>query len=272
MTSPDPKFVVSHRPVNQRTTPHAPADKAVHPQVQERIKAMKAKLRFGVPLAEQLQRQEKKPLSLTRSPATMVAVFSMALSGLAMLFALIEKSLLVSGIATFGMLLGGLTWFRTSSSRLSNFDADASVAPLFDRPSLNAFDQALELISHELDAQVDNDIEDQLKTIKAQVIRIAQVAHQTQTGESLTFDDKHYLSESLRRYLPDALQSYLAIPLSARHDKHGPDNASSKDALQRQLALLQQEYDRCEQRLNQGAAEQLLRQQRFLEAKNQRSI
>jgi DNA-directed RNA polymerase specialized sigma54-like protein len=72
----------------------------------------------------------------------------------------------------------------------------------------------------------------------------------------------------LQRYLPDSLESYLRVPSQARLSQAVQGEQTALDLLLDQLQLLHKEINHREQGLTKNAAEQLMRQQRFLEAKS----
>lgn len=261
MTPLPPKYVVSNRSVNQRTSPPPdPVKPAIHPRVQERMNALKAKQQFGLPLTEQLfsvyGNTKPERLSLVKITSGLL----LALSGSGLMFAAIEKSVVLTSVAVPGLLLGLFFFLRRDPQTIAETNLHTD---LFDRTSLAAFDRALEQISDELDARFLT----QLSSIKAQIIRIAKLANRRDIGAHFSIEDRHYLSESLRRYLPDTLQSYLQVPPNARTNKMGDLNQSPDDLLHQQLSLLQQEFDKREKKLIENTAEQLQHQQRFLEQK-----
>nr|WP_315469675.1 hypothetical protein [uncultured Undibacterium sp.] len=261
MTPLPPKYVASNRPVNQRTSPPPdPAKAAIHPRVQERMNALKAKHQFGLPLTEQLLSVygTAKPTQLTLTKIT--GGLLLALSGTGLALAAIEKSIFLTCVAAPGLLLGLFVLLRPGLQKTDDTNQHTN---LFDPSSVAAFDRALEQISDELDAKFLT----QLNSIKAQIIRIATLASRADVSAHFSIEDRHYLSESLRRYLPDTLQSYLQVPLNARTNKMGDLNQSPDELLHQQLNLLQQEFDKREHKLIENTAEQLQHQQRFLEQK-----
>ena len=82
-----------------------------------------------------------------------------------------------------------------------------------------------------------------------------------------TLDDRLYVIESLRRYIPDTLSAYLQVPAAQRTLPGAGDSPSANDLLQSQLALLQSGLAQRAQRLSASAVEAMRRQQRFLQAK-----
>jgi hypothetical protein len=261
MTPPPPKYVVSNRPINQRTSPAAdPAKEKIHPRVQGRLNAWKAKHQLGLSLTEQLIRTNEIAERKQAPTFNIIGSLLMAFSGIGLVFAAITKSITIFSLALPGLLLGLFLVLRQGSQTKVDIGMQTN---LFDHASLQAFDQALEPIGDELDAT----LMAQLLSIKVQIVRIAKLANRPDVKQQLSFEDRHYLSESLRRYLPDSLQSYLQVPIDARTNQIGDTNQSPRDLLHQQLSLLQQEFEKREKKLIENTAEQLLHQQRFLEQK-----
>lgn len=264
MSSSDPKYVTGNRPVNQRTTPLPDVTtQAIHPVVKERMAAMKAKHQFGAPLADQLHRSRGKSKPATISATMIFSTVLIIISSLALVMAMIEKSTIISGISISGLLFGLFFLHRSVRAKRRTLEVEIQNPPLFDEASLTAFDQVLERTGQELE----EDLVVQLKCIKSQILRIAKLTDHANVNDYFSMEDRHYLSESLRRYLPDSLQSYLQVPITARATKMLNTDHTANDLLRQQLTLLQNEFNKHEQNLAQSAAENLLRQQRFLEAK-----
>lgn len=76
----------------------------------------------------------------------------------------------------------------------------------------------------------------------------------------LDLPDRYYLDEAMRRYLPDSLQAFLALPPAHR-------DASACESLSAQLGLLQQAFEQREREAVRRRAEALERQREFLRRK-----
>lgn len=264
MTSLDPKYVAADRPVNRRTSPKLKADNAPVPAVvQQRLAALRIKHRFGLPLSEQihLSPSSQNPKKFTPAKIFIGAVFT--LSTLTGLLAAIQQSTLMASAAGIGLVFGAGLWWHANKRVARNSDASISAAVLFDEASLIAFDQALESLGEE----VDEDIYQQLLQLKHQIIHIAKIASTLDIDAHCSIDDRHYLRESLRRYLPDSLQSYLRVPVAMRSSQIITADHTASDLLKQQLSLLQAEFSKREAQISKNAAEQLVQQQRFLEEK-----
>lgn len=265
MTQLDPKYVASNRPINSRTeAKHTSLFPVVNPIMQERLTAMKARNRFGVRLTEQLRKSGSagnlKGLSAQMVAAGIVTTVSM----IALLLAAIQ----VSGAMTIAGALGlsaGLSLLLHAHRKSARALSEKIIAlPLFDEENLENFDNALSQFS----TAASEEVVVQLRELKQQIFRIAKLTENQSIDENFTQEDKHYLTESLRRYLPDSLQSYLLVPEQLRASQMITENQTAEGLLLSQIALLQAGFAKQETKLCKGAAEQLLRQQRFLEAKN----
>lgn len=130
--------------------------------------------------------------------------------------------------------------------------------------SLAAFDAALEKSA----AQLDEENATRLLTIKDAFKRMGnQVAAH---DEHFTVEDRMYLRECLRRYVPDSVQAYLRVPAAQRNEALLNDQPCAQIALLQQLDLLLEEIRLREKKLGRSAAEVLARQQRFLASKKSR--
>ena len=74
----------------------------------------------------------------------------------------------------------------------------------------------------------------------------------------------------LRRYLPDSLHAYLMVPKDQRSAQVLERGETAVSLLLGQLKLLGAELDKREKKLTKSKAENLLKQQRFLESKSSR--
>ena len=110
-----------------------------------------------------------------------------------------------------------------------------------------------------------------LVSLKAAAVRVALALGGAPVDGDFTLDDRMYVIESLRRYIPDTLGAYLQVPAAQRPVPGAGEGPSANDLLQGQLALLQSELEQHEQRLHGSAVEALRRQQRFLQSKATRS-
>jgi hypothetical protein len=261
---PDPKYVASTRPINSRTAGKQSLRAPVaNPIAQERLAAIKIRNRFGAPLSEQLRLP--RPTRQAMSPWLVVGSVLVAVSAIGLILAWSQSSLSFAGravglIAGLGMIMIGR---RASVDRAPMVPA---MQPLFDEETLHAFDRVVEQLAPEAPEV----IAAQLLELKQQILRIARLAATSSVDEHFTMDDRMYLTESVRRYLPDSLQSYLLVPADHRAAPIPGQEQSAVSMLNGQLNLLQAELAKREEKLMRGAAEDLLKQQRFLESKVKR--
>lgn len=256
MSDRDSRFVVANRPVNRRTAPRdiAAAPK-VAPVVLERARAAQARNRLGASLADQLRspKADRAPLS-----AVTIGSGILAACGALGLFLSWLHAAPLAGIASAAGLAGGLLLARRK--RLPAASRLALSTPLFDPEAIDAFDRAVQQLALDLPAEVVQP----LTEFKQLVLRMAR--HPGGIDGHFVLEDRLYCNESLRRYLPDSLQAYLAVPRE-RRDAPLADGQTPQDLLLQQLALLHAEMEKRETRLAHSATEALLRQQRFLKAK-----
>jgi hypothetical protein len=270
MPQPDPKYVSAQRPVNRRTAPRQllQAD-AVNPLVQQRLAAKWAKRRWGAPLAEQLRALGQTHARQELSPWFIAGLLVSAAAAVTLLLAAIGQSAPLA-LASAAVLAGGLGLIsfiglkRRREAAAS--PAGPALAPLFDEACLLAFDRALDALAPEATEAVAA----RLTSIKQQLARIAGLSINGPVDEHFTLDDRLYLAELVRRYLPDSLQAYLRVPQAQRTSALPAQAGSAESLLLGQLQLLGAGLDQRELKLTHSRAEALIRQQRFLESKSAR--
>jgi hypothetical protein len=263
MTQQDPKFVASSRPINQRTAVRQLIrQKPLKPIVRERLEGTKARSRFGLPLAEQIDSLAAKSKRIPLSALTILGSIVSAVSVVCLLLAWIQLSWLFTTTGLLGLLAGLGLVIREHRLRIPA-NLAVSSEPFFDNSSLQKFDSMMEKIALE----VPENIALQLGEVKQLIVRISRQASAVAADENFTMDDRMYVIESVRRYLPDTLQSYLLIPSQQRTVVAIDGQHTAATLLGHQLSLIQVELKKCESRITKSTAENLLRQQRFLESK-----
>ncbi len=269
MTQPDPKYVSASRPVNRRTAKPEPKAEPVSQVVQERLASkwmhQRNKSRFGLPLTEQLQRAARPARASAMSPLFITGGMVSTVAAVGLLLAAIQHSVLLAGAGTLALGAGGaLMWVARRSNALS--EQLVTETALFDAASLLAFDRALDSMA----ADAPDAVVTELTGLKHQLARIAQLAAHAPVDEHFTMDDRLYLTELLRRYLPDSLEAYLMVPKAQRPTELLEQGETAVSLLLGQFRLLCKELDKREKKLTKSKAENLLRQQRFLESKSSR--
>ncbi|MBR7801114.1 hypothetical protein [Undibacterium fentianense] len=286
----DPKYVASNRPVNRRTTSLPKVEeKPLNPTLKNRITSLRAKHVFGLSLSDQLKRRTISSASNKVNSTQILNIFCLTFSVLGLVLAAIQHSFSIAMLASLGLLIC-LIWMGIARARhrsalqyVAN-STFADEAMFFDELSLLAFDKVIEKLSlaqcndHDQIAQSSSQLgesfatlKSQLLAIKAQFIQIHELTQQSNSQMDLPIDDKFYLNECLRRYLPDSLESYLQVPADIRNTKVIENGKTALDLLLQQLHLLQMEIEHRAEQLRKNAAAHLLRQQRFLEAKSRES-
>ena len=268
----DRRLIAGDGPINRRTAlQQQHSERQERPQrpqrpppaaLQQRIERVHTRNRFGVPLVEQLAASRASAPAPTSGAQIALGVLAACGGVLALLGAIQSLMLLlVAGIALAGC--GALGW-KIVHGRSAASNANAAPAALFDPASLAAFDAALEKAA----AELDDDNAARLLSIKEAFQRIARQG--AVQDEHFTVDDRLYLRECLRRYVPDSLMAYLRVPAAQRGQQLLSDQPCAQVALGQQLDLLLEEIRLREKKIGRSAAEQLLRQQRFLDSKKSR--
>lgn len=264
MTQLDPKYVSSPHAVNRRTAmKQALQPQPVNPLVRERLEAAKARSKFGAPIAEQLRLGGAASRRIPPSPSMVLGGVLATASAIGLLLAWIQLAWTLAlggvlGFAAAGVLI--LRGRRASSALLAEV---APTAALFDEASLRAFDRVLD----ELATEVPEAVAVQLTAVKQLIVRVAKQAGTAGIDENFTMEDRMYLTECVRRYLPDSLQSYLKVPQDQRSAPVLEQGQSAVSLLTSQLDLLKIELEKQELKLTRSVAEHLVKQQRFLATK-----
>lgn len=266
----DPRRAYASAPVNRRTAFRAvPRPQASPPAVRARTQQARQRQELGAPLSELLARSASGGIARQHS-ALHPAVIGAAICAVAAVSALV---LIRSGagLALAGALLAlsGACWLwqrritRAARQALSLHAPPLTSASPFDGQALRRIDQMFEAAA----AAVSEPVLARLIALKTSAARLALAVNRAEVDGDFTVEDRLYVIEAIRRYIPDTLSAYLQVP-PAQRTLPGPQAGPSADQLLlAQLALLQSELAQREQLLHASSVEPLLRQQRFLQAK-----
>lgn len=275
MSQPQPsqRFASSSGPVNRRTV-RQPLEVSPPPQshasLRQRMAQVQARHRLGQPLSQRLAVGGSNRLRGATPAASVGAAGALALGGVGLLLAGLQASWLL-GAASVGLtgLAAGL-WMVARRQSAATSLAEQPPLPLFDATALAKLDEVLHHLASEMtEAQLAP-----LRSLADTLERMAPLMRRVGVNELFTQEDHFYVTECVRRYLPDTLQAYLQVP---RHSRSQPAPASldagsgpapsADELLATQLALLQTELGRREKALTSASTEALQKQQRFLKAK-----
>jgi hypothetical protein len=224
---------------------------------QDRLKAVAARVRLGRPLAELAQAGAGSAGGRMR-PLMIVGSMLGTIGGVGLGLAWLESSMVwLGGGGALSLAATAMLW----RARARPEPSQAAAVPLLDDAALRRLDDALATIVAELDDATAAD----LMEVKAVIARLA--AYRPTVNEHFTMDDRMYVVECVRRYLPDSLKSYLAVPREHRQAPTVAEGQTAAAMLREQLQLLCAGLRQREERAARGAAGQLLRQQRFLATK-----
>lgn len=234
--------------------------------LQQRIERVHTRNRFGASLVEHLSSTRvsaQPPASGAQIAGGVLAACGCVVALLGAIQSLVLP--LAAGIALTGC--GALGWklaHRRARQAGHASALGAQGAGMFDPAALAAFDAALEAAAPELDEESAA----RLLLIKEAFKRMG---HQVAAyDEHFTVEDRLYLRECLRRYVPDSVAAYLRVPVGQRSEALLPGQPCAQVALCQQLDGLLEEIRLREQKIGRSAAEQLVRQQRFLASKKSR--
>lgn len=262
MKRPPTRYVSAAAPVNRRTSAAVPRTVTQGLAGQRRALKVRTRLNMGVPLSERMPTSVRPtwtlPLTLAACAVALCLLLSLMLgqiSGLAGLAFMVVSAAVLIG-----------AWLAYRRQR-----AAAAPAAWLDAQSLQAFDHLLATALAKLDplhAEL-------LREIKRELVEIAQrdcsVAKNGEAAASrLAAEDRHFVLESLRRYLPDAVATYLALPDGARHRPLSGGQASAADALTDQLQQGRDRLRLCAANALRELEQAVLQQQQFMQAKQRR--
>ena len=251
--SPDPssRLAVGSQPVNRRTRRVPTPEEVERPEVlQQRQQQLRARHELGRPLAAGAQpARSAAPLPMAARVQAGVGVVS--LSG-----ALFVGDVIAIGVlAVVGTV--SLAWAARAVWQRPRVALTEHIGLPAD--TLEALDALLVRAAPALPAEATEAV----KAIKAALLQ----AQQPGALAALAPQDRLFVLQCVARYLPDSLEAYLRLPPARRAEPLGEGQPSGDAVLSEQLTTLQQGLARRLQPLQDEAAEALLRQQRFLQAK-----
>ena len=273
---PKDRYVSASAPVNRRTArqPVVAAPAVPHASVRQRLARVQAQHRLGGLLSQRLLVREglrgRGTGGRTGTGGIAVAVGG-TLSAVGLLVAWLQQSVPVAVVAVAGVFVAAVAGWWLRRNRRAGQIHQVVLPDLFDAPALTALDEVLK----QLASEVSDEHLKQLRGMADTLERMAPLMRRVGMNEQFTQEDHFYVTECVRRYLPDTLQAYLQVPRHSRAlaastaptDVGSAESTSADALLAAQLALLQTELARREQALNSASTEALQKQQRFLQAK-----
>ena len=127
--------------------------------------------------------------------------------------------------------------------------------------------EQLDAALHRLADDAPQDLLDRLARLKELIARCVALVASSKDPGSMGTEDQFFIRESVRRYLPDSIASYLRVPQKDRASLMIDDGKTASDLIHAQLDMIEQQLAAKEIRLTQAAGESLMRQQRFLASK-----
>ena len=104
-----------------------------------------------------------------------------------------------------------------------------------------------------------------LQRIKTLLARVLPALDNPHASAALTQEETFFAREVVSRYLPDAVRPFLALAPDRADAVVGPDARSPRVLLLEQLAMLERELARIEERLTAATAAELARNKKLLE-------
>lgn len=261
----DSRRAFASAPINQRTAPRQVVKPPPLPaSLQARAQKARQRQLLGPSISELVARRPADPVR--QRDKLHLGVIAAAICAVAATSALvlIRTGTGLALAAALG-ILGGASWLWQHRSRRATGTALSAPAgpPPFDTDALRRIDEAFEATA----AIVPEPVLAALAALKAAAVRVALALNGSDINGEFTAEDRMYVIECIRRYIPDTLAAYLQVPAAQRSLPSSMATKTVNDLLQEQLTLLQSELEHREQHLQGSAVEALLRQQRFLESK-----
>ena len=104
-----------------------------------------------------------------------------------------------------------------------------------------------------------------LQRIKTLLARVLPALGEPHASAALTQEEAFFAREAVSRYLPDAIRPFLALAPDRADAASGPDAPSPRVLLLEQLAMVERELARIDERLAAATAEDLARNKKLLE-------
>lgn len=275
MKQPDktPLLVSAEGPINRRTAllaqrqreaAQAEQNPTTPPELLERMHRNHLRHTLGAPLAQQWAALEKAEAKTAPSGLLIGAGVLTACGAVVGLLGTIQASAATLGLGFALGLVGllGLAWVRRQARHSTH--TTTAAPPLFDTETLEAFDRVLDSAS----AELGDEARRLLLDIKHALVSMA--LHARGVDEHFTAEDRLYLRECLRRYVPDTLQAFLRVPPAQRTTLVLESQTTAQAVLLRQLTSLRDEIAQREKKMGRSAAEGLMQQDRFLASKRSR--
>ncbi len=257
---PHERFVFAARAVNRRTTrvPSEPAEAVANATQALRARKALSRHQLGPSLASATRPAQQKQRRLPGAALALI-VGAVMLIPIALLTPSTGLRIGV-GCAALLMLAGAA---RHIGRAAKASQAAETVGMAIDPELLASLDRLLDAASAELPAAVIAS----LLSMKASLVRVLQLMPDAKAGELFTMDDRLYVVECIRRYVPDTVEAYLRVP-TANRDFALEHGRSASQVFIDQLQLIQQALEHRERKGAMAAGDRLMQQQRFLEAKS----
>jgi len=104
-----------------------------------------------------------------------------------------------------------------------------------------------------------------LQRIKTLLARVLPALGDPQASAALTQEEAFFAREAVFRYLPDAVRPFLALAPERADAAAGPEARSPRILLLEQLAMVERELERIDERLAAATAAELARNKKLLE-------
>jgi len=264
------KFAVASGPINRRTATAAqrgPVQNAPSPVALARIQAAHTKHRLGASLVARLTSAAAQHPREGKTTGIRVAqALCGTVGAMGVFLGLIQGAWLITLAGTVALTgVAGWVWVGRRLQRQSSLHNPADATAWIDARAIANLDAALERLARESSPET----VELLRTLKDTLARCVALLGDEQVQGMAAPDDRLFVGEAIRRYIPDSLNACLKVPKDDRATRNMDAGKTAVDLLHAQVILLGQQLSEREARLVQWTGEALLQQQRFLAAKTQ---
>jgi hypothetical protein len=261
--SQDDHLVKASKPVNRRLMGVAKPKLVTPKLLQAQISRIKTSSAGGPPLAQMLAAKFTEPSSASSTSGLAIGsavgmTAGVVIGGLGALQG--EMLLMAAGGITVGLGCGALLLRRMLAA-----PREDAIAPLpFNGEALARFDTLIEQCA----AEIPKPSIEVLMDIKSHLARMAPTLARASTDEHFRAEQRMYLNEVLRRYVPDSLEAFLSVPQAQRQSVVLENGSNAEQSLNTQLTEICAALEKIEVGLARSAARGLEQQDAFLKEKH----
>jgi hypothetical protein len=257
------KYAVSNGPINRRTARvDIGVTKIESTVAQAKIQSLQSQQRLGSSLVDQIKINKptlnsKKPIQ-KRFIAQGVLIAISAIGGF---LGIIQSSVPMSGASLTLLVITGAWCLKYPPEK--NRSQESTSIEVVAISDLAHLDELFKRASMD----IDQTLIDKLCELKRTIVLCIKSFHNSQQYGGGANAEALYVREAIRRYIPDSILAYLAIPKTHRNSLQIEGNLCATDLLASQLDQISQEIKNREEKFTRIAGDALITQSHFLKAK-----